>query len=229
MNTPDETLPELPQDVRALLDAEQRVATEDAASWRPAEGMMERVAARLPLAAPRVGPGTGPSGGGGGGVGTLGGVKGLLGAALVTGGLLGGGGVWLVHMSTAVPPPRPLVVPVPVMVTPPAPEPPPEPQPTPRAPEPLARPVDRSAERALLERARSALARREFHLTMDAVTEHRSKFTSSQLSEERDMLEIVALTAQGQLVPVKAKVDEFERRYPLSPNLPSLRKLAGSL
>ncbi len=230
MTTSDETLPELPQDVRALLDAEQRVAQADA-TWQPPEGMMARVAGRLPLDAPPPAPGSGPSGGGGpaGGLGSTGAVKGLLGAALVTGGLLGGGGMWMVQKATAVAPPQPVVVPVPVMVTPPAPEPVAVPEPKPRAPEPVQRPVDRSAERAILERARSALARREFQLTMDAVTEHRRKFPSSQLSEERDMLEIVALTAQGQVAPVKAKVDDFERRYPQSPNLPSLRKLAGGL
>jgi hypothetical protein len=215
-----EPLEPLPDDVRALLDQERRLALDEAASWQPPPGMMERVAARLPLDGTAVVSATSSL---------------LKTSSWVMGGVVAGTlGGWMGHswwvQDTPLPAVAPVVVLVPMAVeTPPAvvtPEPVPAPRPpTRKKPVETPPPVDTAAERALLERARSALARREPALAMDAVEEHRRRFPSSQLAEERDALGILSLAADGKMDAARAALDAFKKQHPQSAMLPALQKI----
>ncbi|HEX4460371.1 MAG TPA: hypothetical protein VIA18_20480 [Polyangia bacterium] len=76
-------------------------------------------------------------------------------------------------------------------------------------------------ERALLEKARTALAGGDGDAALAAVNRHAKLFPSGLLAEERDALRVRAMAARGD--DVQAQLDDFQSRYPLSLFLPSVR------
>ena len=77
-----------------------------------------------------------------------------------------------------------------------------------------------SSERSLLDRAVLALRRGRVADARAALAEHRSRFSSGQLSEERDALEVYALRQGGETDEAQRAETEFRRRYPASTFLP---------
>lgn len=71
-------------------------------------------------------------------------------------------------------------------------------------------------ERRLLESARGELTRGQPMRALDWLAQHRERFPSGRLSEERDALEIRALAAEGRSGAARALADAFRTRYPRS-------------
>jgi hypothetical protein len=90
-------------------------------------------------------------------------------------------------------------------------------------PDPAAIPNDSlGAERALIERARSALARARPQDALAALGQHRNRHTAGQLAEEREALTVIALASLGENEKASATADRFRRRYPQSLLLPAV-------
>ncbi len=79
-------------------------------------------------------------------------------------------------------------------------------------------------ERALLERAHTALDRDSPTEALTALAEHERRFPSGALSEEREGLTIQALVLSGDVEAARARVEELRRRYPQSLLLPALEE-----
>jgi len=75
-------------------------------------------------------------------------------------------------------------------------------------------------ERAIIESARSALARRDPDAALDAVGTHARTFPKGQLSEEREALAIQALVLAKRSDEARARVKRFREHYPTSFFLP---------
>lgn len=78
------------------------------------------------------------------------------------------------------------------------------------------RDVDMAAERALLEVARTALARGQVDAALDRVQRHARRFPRGQLAEERESVWIQALVAADRAVEARQRAAEFRRRFPQS-------------
>jgi hypothetical protein len=129
-----------------------------------------------------------------------------------------------------------VALPPPVAPSPPPPPPAPvvEPQPEPAAanviraesPRPRAehavkteaRERDRNlaAERALIEQARTALARDQGAAALSALERHARDFPQGELEEERESLRVQALVGQGQFDQARKTGARFHRRFPRS-------------
>jgi hypothetical protein len=108
------------------------------------------------------------------------------------------------------------------VVTPVAPVEPAKPKPTPAAsPDRLL-----AEERAVIEMARSALARREPALALTHLENHGARFPSGQLAEEREALWVSALVAAGRKPEAKARAAAFSLRFPQSLLGPSVAEAA---
>jgi hypothetical protein len=70
------------------------------------------------------------------------------------------------------------------------------------------------SERALLERARTALTRSEPAAALDALRAHRARFPHGQLAEERDALEVTALRQQGDPAAARDAAKRFREDHP---------------
>lgn len=139
------------------------------------------------------------------------------------------------------PPARPLpvvtvsapVIPVPAPVLPVVvPAPPPVeptkvvvPTPTPKQPVPVmeapakptsGRDVSLSAERALLEVARAAMAKGDLTATFAALGKHERDFANGRLAEEREALFIQALHAAGREAEAASRTERFNTQFPES-------------
>jgi hypothetical protein len=79
-----------------------------------------------------------------------------------------------------------------------------------------------AAERVLVERARSALARSRPSDALAALREHRARFKDGQLAEEREALSVVALASQGESERAHEVAHRFRKRYPRSLLLPAV-------
>jgi hypothetical protein len=94
---------------------------------------------------------------------------------------------------------------------------PPKPE---RAPAPSASVMssdeDLAKERQVIEKARSALARRDAESALAAVDEHARSFPRGQLVEMREALAVQALVYAGRAVDARARADQFHRRFPSS-------------
>jgi hypothetical protein len=80
-----------------------------------------------------------------------------------------------------------------------------------------------SEERALVERARDALARGDGATALRTTEEYRSTFPSGELSEEAEFLQIASLARLGRSQDAARATEAFRKRYPNSPleqNLP---------
>jgi hypothetical protein len=85
-----------------------------------------------------------------------------------------------------------------------------------------------AAERALLEKARTALARQVPAAALEALSEHERRFADGQLREEREGLEVLALFAAGNVERARTRVIEFRARYPQSVLLRAIRSAEES-
>jgi hypothetical protein len=82
------------------------------------------------------------------------------------------------------------------------------------------RDTDLSAERALIERARSALARGDGAAALLPIAEHERQFPSGQLAEEREVLAVQALAIAGRTAEATARGARFRKAFPGSLMLP---------
>jgi hypothetical protein len=71
-------------------------------------------------------------------------------------------------------------------------------------------------ERTLLERARAALARGRPELALQAAQQHEAEFPRGRLREERELLSIQALAAQGEHAAARKRAERFRRDFPHS-------------
>jgi hypothetical protein len=88
--------------------------------------------------------------------------------------------------------------------------------------------VDLAAERALIDRARMALARRQSGPALAALDEHTSRFPRGRLAEEREALAIQALAQAGRGAEAQRRADAFRRAYPKSVFLPAVDLASGA-
>ena len=241
----------LPDDLRELLDAEREL---DA----PASATRERLLSRLspligvPLGAP---PAVDPGASGGGAASSAaesiarGGLSAkLLVPALCT--LLGaaGGAATHAYLSRAAEPASPpaahSVPRAPASAAPAASAPalaseparalepetaraPSAPNAAPRA-EPAASGASLRAERLLLESATAALMRGNTASAMVSLKKHARLYPRGALAEEREVLWVRALRAQGQDKAAEERASQFERTFPKSLQQDAVRKPSGS-
>jgi hypothetical protein len=76
--------------------------------------------------------------------------------------------------------------------------------------------VDLAAERALVDRARTALSRGQSRDALDALDTHASRYPRGRLSEEREALAIDALARAGRLDDARSRAVRFRSAYPNS-------------
>jgi hypothetical protein len=91
-----------------------------------------------------------------------------------------------------------------------------EPKPEAGAPpgEPLPQPDSLAAERALLDPARTALARGDGASALEAVRKHEQRYGSGKLAEEREAIATQALVLAGRKEEARARGQRFLARYP---------------
>lgn len=93
------------------------------------------------------------------------------------------------------------------------------------------RPVDRDAalveELALVQTARTALVRGDAAGALDATKQHRRRFPSGRLVEERESLAIQALARLGRDDEARQRAADFERTYPSSLFRPAIARALG--
>jgi hypothetical protein len=75
---------------------------------------------------------------------------------------------------------------------------------------------DFSAERSLLERARSALARGDGPGAMEAIVEHQRRFAAGSLVEEREAMAVRALLSSGRRADAEKRAAAFRDHFPKS-------------
>jgi hypothetical protein len=85
---------------------------------------------------------------------------------------------------------------------------------------PRSRDTALAAERALIERARSALARGDAPGALLAIAQHQHDFPAGQLSEEREALAVQALVAAGRTQEASQRGARFRSTFPNSLLLP---------
>lgn len=71
-------------------------------------------------------------------------------------------------------------------------------------------------ELALLEPARSSIARGSYATALTAIAKHQHEYPSGQLAEEREALRVRALWGLGQEPAARAAAASFRKRYPRS-------------
>lgn len=221
---------EAPEELRNLLAN----AREDV----PSESQLKRVATRLgPLLGGAVigsaaGAGVGAASTSGATAGATGGVAlGVkVGAALVAAGLVGGGALWYVARAHNPPPaaPAPVAAPAAPAKTHAAPAPAAKPvaedtaqPPAKSAANPKPAPVKAGesahkaapSEASLLQSAQAALET-DPHRALALVAEHRRLYPHGALSQEREVIEIEALTRLGRTQQARQKAKDFKQRYP---------------
>lgn len=76
------------------------------------------------------------------------------------------------------------------------------------------RDVSLSAERALLEVARAAMAKGDLPATFTALEKHQRDFANGRLAEEREALFIKALHAAGREVEAASRTERFNQQFP---------------
>ena len=92
-------------------------------------------------------------------------------------------------------------------------------------PAPVAQPVpsvvgNLQEEQALVEQARAALSRGNPADAIAALEEHRAKFPSGQLAENREALGVLALAAEGKTDEAERKAAQFREKWPRSVLMP---------
>jgi outer membrane protein assembly factor BamD (BamD/ComL family) len=89
--------------------------------------------------------------------------------------------------------------------------------------------VSLSAERALLETARAAVARGQSGATIGALRRHEQEFPQGRLAEERESLWVQALVMGGQYDEARARAARFRQKFPDSMLLPAVESAVGSI
>jgi outer membrane biosynthesis protein TonB len=118
------------------------------------------------------------------------------------------------------PPPSPPVEPTPAPVE----ESPPPPPPAPPAPVQVdARRL--AAEVAVLDRARTALARRDATTALAALDEHRRDFADGALVAEAEVVRLEVLVETNQVAAARAQAADFLAKFPRSPLVRRVRSL----
>ncbi len=84
-----------------------------------------------------------------------------------------------------------------------------------------------AAERTLLDIARTALTRGDASSAATALERHAREFPRGALSEDREVLRIQVLLAQGDREEAQAAAQRFEAQYPRSFALPALKASLG--
>jgi hypothetical protein len=79
---------------------------------------------------------------------------------------------------------------------------------------------DLSAERTIVERARSALVRGDGEAALVAVAQHEREFSRGQLAEEREVLAVQALVTAGRIQEAAERGARFRKAFPNSLLLP---------
>jgi resuscitation-promoting factor RpfA len=97
--------------------------------------------------------------------------------------------------------------------------------PPPLVPTPVLAPPGLAAQQSLLDDARSSLVRGDGTSALSAVGAHRLRFPDTSLGEERAAIEIRALIALGRIEEARERHGAFERAFPGSLFIPSLRTL----
>src|SRR5205807_127438 len=82
------------------------------------------------------------------------------------------------------------------------------------------RDTDLAAERAIVERARSALARGDGQGALASIAEHERRFAHGQLVEEREVLAVQSLVAAGRGQEAATRGARFRKAFPGSLLLP---------
>lgn len=85
---------------------------------------------------------------------------------------------------------------------------------------------DLSSEKALIERARSALSRGDTNASLEAIRAHQKRFPNGRLNEERELIAIQALARSGQADAARARANSFRKNYPSSVFLPVVDRIA---
>jgi hypothetical protein len=80
----------------------------------------------------------------------------------------------------------------------------------------------------LLERARAAVARNDFAAALVPLAEHARRFRDGSLAEEREALRVTALGGLGRTDEARRAIAAFERRFPRSPLLPAVSRMADT-
>jgi hypothetical protein len=84
------------------------------------------------------------------------------------------------------------------------------------------------AERALIDMARTAVARGQGEAALDPLERHGREFPRGRLTEEREWLAIQALLLTGRTDVAKERASRFRRAYPRSLMLPALDQVLPS-
>ncbi len=82
-------------------------------------------------------------------------------------------------------------------------------------------------QQALLDLARSAFAHSDYAATLAALSTHFQRYPRSVLGEEREALDIKALSAAGRTAEAKARAARFKAQFPQSLLLPSVQDSVG--
>jgi hypothetical protein len=83
------------------------------------------------------------------------------------------------------------------------------------------------AERALLDRARSAFARGDHEASLAALEEHEARYRAGILAEEREALAVRTLAALGRTAQARERGQRFVARYPGSLMRPAVEAAMG--
>jgi hypothetical protein len=89
--------------------------------------------------------------------------------------------------------------------------------------------VSLSAERALLETARAAVARGQSVAALAALRRHEQEFPQARLAEERESLWVQALVMGGQNDEARKRAARFRQTFPDSMLLPAVEAAVGSI
>lgn len=82
-----------------------------------------------------------------------------------------------------------------------------------------------AAELRLLHQAQTACAARDFTSALEVLREHRQRFPTGRLAEQREALRVRALSGAGREMEASRAADEFAARFPRSVLAPRLRDI----
>jgi hypothetical protein len=121
----------------------------------------------------------------------------------------------------APPPAAPVVAPAAIADVPPAP-------PIAGARPPMSRADAARAELRLLRQARAAVAREDYAAALPPIAEHARQFKNGRLAEEREALRVKALAGLGRTEDARRAAAAFRDRFPRSVLLPAVSKMSPS-
>lgn len=80
----------------------------------------------------------------------------------------------------------------------------------------------------LLQRARAAVARKDFAGALPPLSAHARRFKDGRLAEEREALRVKALAGLGRTEDARETAAAFASRFPRSPLLPVVERVSGN-